>query len=358
MDILFCRVNFSKKYSGIDSKETNLINKFYEEKKGNNPEIYNFQDYNGYCYGYVPIKDGTVNLSSINFKKSDEKIFKNALIIWLCKNENLKKDVVIGWYKDAYCYKYLQKIISYPTLGRDLYFNFKARAKNCFLLPEKERTLSLKLNFKHETNVYVPIKEDETYLKKVIQFINNYNKNYENIVFDESLINSCIKNAPNEPKILIKRAFISMYNFGDYLDALKFFNTALKYKDKLNQKEILDIYYYKGLCLQFLNCFKYAILEFEKLLKNSKQDFDIEKNLVYLYLSNKDYEKGLYYCEKILVKELDNVLKNEIICLKIDCLIGLGEQDKLILELNNLYLSTDDIFLKNYCEKILVNLKN
>lgn len=355
MNFIIFKIGFSKYYNGIEDTSFNIYDKFYQEKKSNNPEIYNFQDYNGYCYGYASLKDGLVNLSNITFKNDASFICNNATIIWVFEKDN--KHYIIGWYKNATLYNFLQRELSYPSIGRDLYYNVKAKSKDCFLLPIENRTFSLNINFKEDTNF--SIVTDENIINKIKDFINNYNDNFINIIVD-NYINSTIENAPNNPISLQRRGSLYLYNENNFLEALKYFNTALLYKDTLKNKEIIDIYYLKALALQFLNNFNNSIIYFEKVIKNIDYDINIIQNLVYLYMYTKNYETTIIYCDKMLQKEArtieNEIILDEIACLKSECYLNLNNIPKSKETLENVKKFTSSENIKNYCEKILNRL--
>ena len=355
MNFIVFKIGFSKYYNGIEDENFNIYDKFYQEKKSNNPEIYNFQDYNGFCYGYASLKDGVVNLSNIEFKNDASVMSDNKTIIWVYEKDN--NFYIVGWYKNATLYNFLQRELSYPSIGRDLYYNVKAKSKDCFLLPVENRTFPLNINFKKDTNFC--ILDDENVINTINNFINNYNDRFINIVV-KNYIDSTIENAPNNPISLQRRGSLYLYNENNFLDALKYFNTALLYKDSLKDKEIIDIYYLKALTLQFLNSFDNAIIYFEKVINSIEYDIDIIKNLIYLHMYTKSYQKSIIYCDKILKNETrkieNELILDEIACLKAECYLNLNKIEKGKEILENIKKITSSENLKNYCKNLLKNI--
>ena len=359
MDILILNIPFCNKYNGIEDNFLNTYDKFFKEKKGAFPEFYNFQDYNGNCYGYVSAKEGIVNLSEINFKNNEDLLFEKILILWVSKNDKNNNYKLIGWYKNAQVFKYLQKKISFPSVGRDLYFNTKASSKDCFLLPLEDRNFLINLNFENNCNILL---KDEKDLSNVLEFINSYKKERFNTIYNKNILNEIIEFAPNNPISLAKRASIFMYNENNFLEAIKFFNSALLYKDSLNKQEILNIKYEKAICLQLLNCFDFAIEEFEKILEIANYNFNICKNLMYLYFITENFEKSINVCNKILENE-PNIVENknileEINCFKAEAYIYLNNFEKAKLILNKVVKHTENEQLKLNCYNILEKIKN
>ena len=359
MTVLLLNIPFYEKYSGIEDNSLNTYDKFFKEKKGNNPEIYNFQDYNGYCYGYISAKDGIVDLSKIKFTNDESLLFENCLVIWVCKNTCENNYKLIGWYKNANVFKYLQKKISYPSVGRDLYFNIKSKSKDAFLLNLTDRNYNIDISFENNSNIVVKNINDKD-ISEIVSFINSYSKPKFNITYTNNLLNKTLEFAPNNPITLSKRASIFMYNENNFLEAIKFFNTALLHKENLNPQEILNIKYEKALCLQMLNCFNFAINEFVEILSLSEYNFNICKNLMYLYFIVEDYENATIMCDKIIENEInseenENIL-NEINCLKAESLIYQDKINEAKILLHNIINATKLLKLKEHCINIINNI--
>ncbi len=321
MNFIIFKINFSKYYNGIETKNLNIYDKFYQEKKSNNPEIYNFQDYNGFCYGYAPLKQGVVNLSKIKFSNDNSTLSDNTLVVWVYEKNN--KNYIVGWYKNATVYKFLQRELSFPSVGRDLYYNTKAKSKDCYLLKEEDRTFTLDIPFEKDTNFYMSTENDILY-PKILSYISSYNKSFANINIKD-IIDIKLENCPNNPILLYKRATIYLYNENNFIEALRYINSALDFKENLSQKELTDLYYIKALCLQFLNAFDYSIIYFEKVISFIKYDLDILRNMIYLYIYINDYKKALSTCDKILNKEnrteISSIYLDEILGIKVDILL-------------------------------------
>lgn len=354
MQLIFFNIPFYKKYSGYEDTSLNKYENFYKEKKGTNPEIYNFQDYNGVCYGYVSIKNGIVDLEKISFKNDSSLLYKNTIIVWVSKKDNMY--TLIGWYKNAKVYKCLQKKVSYPTLGRDLYYNVETKSKNSFLLPFSKRDFELNIPFSNELNIHIE-NMDTPLSKKTLNFIESYKNEFENIIYTKKLIETSIDNPPTNPILLNKRGLIYMYNENNFLEAIKYFNTSLIFKDKLSSNEILTIKYQKALCLQFLNCFNFAVKYFDDILPDYKYNFNLYKNMLYLYFLTNNYTNAILMCNIILENEKissenENIVY-EIKCLKADALINENNIKEAIEILEEVLNKSNTKSLKLRCENIL-----
>ena len=69
--------------------------------------------------------------------KSDS--IDNVTIVWCAFNEK-NKTVIVGWYENATVYRYFQESTVTPLFGIDRIYFTKAKAEDCYLLPEKDRT--------------------------------------------------------------------------------------------------------------------------------------------------------------------------------------------------------------------------
>lgn len=357
MNFIVFKIGFSNYYNGIEDNSLNIYDKFYQEKKSNNPEIYNFQDYNNFCYGYASLKDGVVNLSKLKFQNDSSTLLNNTLVIWVYEKDN--KYFIVGWYKNANIYNFLQRRLSYPSVGRDLYFNVKAKSKDCFLLPLENRNFSINIPFIDNNNFYISDEKDPIYFK-ISQFISTYDGCFINTVINNT-IDDTLKNPPENPQLLYKRGTIYLYNENNFIEALKYFNSALIFKNMLIKKELTDIYYVKAVCLQLLNSFDNCIIYFEKVLKYINYDLNIIKNMIYLYIYNENYKQAIIYCDKILntekINENSKIFLDEITCLKVDCLLYLEDYDLAKNILKNLLKTDLSKNLSIHCKSLLNELE-
>ena len=358
MNFIIFKIGFSNYYNGLEEDDLNIYDKFYQEKKSNNPEIYNFQDYNNFCYGYASLKPGVVNLSKINFKNDSSTLLTNALILWVEEKNN--KYYLVGWYNNATVYNYLQRKLSYPSVGRDLYFNVKAKSSDCYLLPVENRTFCIDINFQDDNNFYLGDDKSSIY-ESVLNFINSYKGDFCNVVL-KNILNDMVQNPPENPISLYKRGIIYLYNESNFLEALKYFNTALLFKDKLNNNEVVDVYYAKAICLQFLNCFDDSLYYFKKVIDIVKYDLNILKNMIYLCIYTEKFDNAIDYCNKILDTENKTleyeIFLDEIKCLKADCYLSLQQHKNALNILNEIANNTKADNLKLYCKNLICEINN
>lgn len=364
MRILFCNVTWMKHYNGINDSDTvgegggSYINK---HKTG--AEIYNFQDYNGFCYGYVSGK-GEIHIERLEDVKENAVEADNVLVVWTAKPSANSDNVIVGWYKNAILYRYEQTAEPCPNVGRDLYYFIKAKASDCFLLPESERKFIVpraselgKGMGMGQSNYWFADSEyaKEKYTPEVISYINNYDNGYVNRVYTKDVLTKVITKedfaADNIYNVndldLISEEGSQLIENADYYKALLYFNTILE------KEENADYYYSRGLALRGLNCFDEAIEAFEKVIDIEGKTEDTLGTLVYLYEITNRNEKVLQVCDELL--KLIDPKQTEVICevysVMSDTYARMGNTQEAIKSLDFIISNTKDKNLQQYSKE-------
>lgn len=303
MYVLFCNIAWMKNYEGVNDidKPKNGGSYVSENEFGN--ECYNFQDYNGKCYGFVMLY-GDMNLE-VHFKgvKRNQDILKDVLVVWVATND-INETRIVGWYKNATVYRQQQYQQAFTNENFDLSYNFVAEAKNCYLLPESERTFPIQRAAQTgrgtglgRSNIwYAESSFAQTILiPKVLEYIENYNGKYANTVFTDEIINEVLEDEE------LSNDFQKLYDMGvkcleqdNRWGALKYFNTA-----KLI-KETPDLLFYIAYTLKSLCCLNRAILIYDKLRQFEENKVDILQGLIECYDLMGDREKTIKYCNELI----------------------------------------------------------
>lgn len=358
MKVIIFNIENRKYYNGIESDGIDTLDKFYQEKKSNNPDIYNFQDYNGFCYGYASLSTGVVNLSELAFSGNASLFSDNSLVIFVSQSENTNSNefFIVGWYKKAFVYNFLQRQVSYPSVGRDLYYNMTALAENCFLVPFENRNSSFDIDFDEDKNFKVIDVINPLY-GDLFRYIENYDGEFSNVVLTDEKLAETLENPPENPISLFKKGYILLYKEENFLEAIKYFNTALLFKDKLDEKAEADVHYFKAMAFQSLHRFSNFREEFEIVLKYAKYDLTILKILVYLNMISEDFDKAVECCDKIIEVEKNDesakIFLEELKCVKSECLIKLNKQREAISLLKEIIDSTEIEPIKKQCRDVL-----
>nr|WP_303777130.1 DUF3883 domain-containing protein [Bacteroides intestinalis] len=141
MRILFANIGWMIHYQG--NSTIDMITGGGSYKNDDKHEAYNFQDLNGFCYGYVqPVRWGTINLKKIDSTIADsDSSLDNVLVIWTARRPDIGGTYVIGWYKNATVYKNWQEIKAKERC--DYNYNIVAKSKDCTLLSVDDRCFEI-----------------------------------------------------------------------------------------------------------------------------------------------------------------------------------------------------------------------
>lgn len=200
--ILFCNIAWMKYYKGVNEDDIPINGGEWVKKNKYAHEAYNFRSikFEGedieYCLGFVETKstngkDGNqlhiekiVNVRELENTESIE----DVIVVWCAKSDCVDYTSVVGWYNNATVYRSYQ--VAHDE-EEEQYYNIIAKVENCVLLPSNvrhRRTLwyvprtgkknSPSYGF-GQANVWFPNKfsdnsNSNTYLKKIINQINNY----------------------------------------------------------------------------------------------------------------------------------------------------------------------------------------
>ena len=206
MRLLFCNITWLDYYKGIyQGVDEPKGGGNYIKKTGNAHEKYNFEvveidNASGeYCLGFVETKTTKVKKNQLHIEKINEcELLENEdqvediLVIYCAKHPAHNFTTVVGWYKYATVYRYYQEMgfASNASDETDLYmqgYNALAKAKDCVLLPRRERSLYSKWSVPRrasgaaygfgQSNVWYANEENdllERFIKNLVTQINNY----------------------------------------------------------------------------------------------------------------------------------------------------------------------------------------
>ncbi|MCB2309709.1 hypothetical protein LGL55_01085 [Clostridium tagluense] len=302
MRIIFCNVTWLKNYIGVS--EDNKLSKISGgEKDGNNEvyESYNFQDYNGKCYGYVSNRGGSLHLERFEKATVNDDSVDNVLVIWVAKQAKTGKNVIVGWYKNATLHKYSQEFYPYGGIGRDLYFSMEARSKECFLLPESERAFEIPRSIIVEKDMgmekpniwYAESGYAKTmFIPKVLEFMQSYKGGFINSVYSEEVLQKTL-NISLEYQPLIDKGE-ELISKEDFYNALLYYNTARKINDTV------DALFGVAESLIGLNMFSRAIIAFEGVINMEGDKADSLYYLQCLYMNTDQFIKAVKICDRML----------------------------------------------------------
>lgn len=357
-------------YNGIENGDDVTFGGEYVKRNRSGGEIFNFQDYNGYCYGYVSAINGTVKVERIDdIGENDDKI-ENVLVVWTAKLSKDIKNVIVGWYRNATVYRNEHSQEQFPGLGRRLLYCCKAKSEDTILLPMSERKFIIERAKDKGTgmglgqsNVWFADSDygRKTFIPQLVDYINSYTGERINRVLNMGAINvilsdevAGIEDVPDEKKAeVLSEKGSDFMEAGDYYRALTFYRTSLKYDTKNYGANIpikiqSDIYYNIGNALRALHCFDESIKYFEKVVELEGDSEEILGLLIYLYQAAEMDDEALGVANKLLnlVDSSDVAKMSSIYAVISDVNVRLNNLGEAINALDEIIKITTDKDLK------------
>lgn len=312
MTILFSQIQWLEYYNGEEKENLSSVDENI---------AYNFQDYNGFCYG------GMNDLPKINTDKLED-----VTVVFIAKDQYEEQPVVVGWYQHATIYANEQVEHDKYAIGRELRYFAKAESKNCVLLDTEDRNLVISPNAKN----------DPVFLSGLLDYIDANSQNYVNLRYTEEAISRVIKDPGLNYEELMEAGDDAVEE-EDYYRALIFYNTAFQ-----KQKNI-DAIFNIAAMLESLFCFDQAIQVFEKLRELEGNEPDTLDNLLNLYMQTKRYQEALKICHlsvKIAQEDEDTEEICSLLCVEADAYVGLGEKEKALRCLDFIMEHSHDDLMK------------
>lgn len=316
MKIVFINVPWMKYYSGEGDEEVVV------------PYCgYNFQNVNGYYYGYGKGME-ELPISQFEGASSEDDHIDDVTVVWTAYNRR-GENKVIGWYKHATLYQKMKQELSLDSERTIFKYNIKAPAKEALLLPVEFRLLDVK---PMEEGIF--FEKDENVIRDIAMYIHNYQDDQMNFVFKEKDL---------EGKSILNYAEYEMYfeKADEFLQkdlygkAVRCFNKAIEMEPELAvgyeckgtiflslkmYNEALEIYrrvlelepdnegatYCMGLLYGLLGQYEESLPYYNSYLKKRKSDANAlaERSVVYYHLNKmEEAQKDL---KRAISNERDN----------------------------------------------------
>ena len=198
MRILFCKISSMKYYKGACALDVPMYGGKFVEENGYGHEEFNFRpiDMEGEaeqeCVGFVEPKSNRGTRNTLHIEKIEvgeamrrEPLVDDVLVIW-CAKRDYGDITVVGWYKHATVWRDLQgwTIMFEDGTEEDRYYNVRAKASDCTLLPSGEHNRAIwSIPSAKRTGVYgfgqsmvwYPTEpEAENYLTRLLKNIESY----------------------------------------------------------------------------------------------------------------------------------------------------------------------------------------
>lgn len=303
MKILFCNIAWMKYYSGIRDDDIPYNGGKYVDINKEGGEIYNFQDFNGNCYGYVMLYGNMALEKHFENVSSNQAYIDDVLVIWVATNKN-KETRIVGWYKNARVYRESQFEEAFTNWEYNLDYSIKASAKDCYLLDEKDRNFAMPRAAEHgvgkglgRSNIWYAESDyaRNDLIPRVIKYIEDYDGEFINLVVTDELLEQTINN--DELKMTYSELMEKGNEFwdkGNDIEALKYYNTARAIN------ETSDVMANIGRSMMGLLSFDRARIILENLLELEGEKKDILIELILIYDLTREHEKTIFYIKKIM----------------------------------------------------------
>lgn len=217
--LLFANIGWMIHYNGLSASDTiSGGGSFHDDGK---LEVYNFQNLNGWCYGYVQ----TVHFSPVNLLRIDPMVDSRAdrindvLVIWTARRPDAGGTYIVGWYKHATVFRTYQDS---KAKERNKYrYNIRAKAEDCTLLGVDNRTIAIpraphgQEGGMGQSNIWYAdknIASIKKFRKDVIEYV--YNSSYQSFNHKQLVINPESKKLVEETAVSIVR---EAYQNKDYV---------------------------------------------------------------------------------------------------------------------------------------------
>lgn len=381
MRIIFFNITGMEFYNGIENgDEVSSFGGEYVKRNRIGGEIYNFQDYNGFCYGFVNTKSGTIKIERIDDLREDDDSIDDVLVIWTAKHSQSEKNVIVGWYKNATVFKYEQYAGAFPNVGRDIYYYCLAKADNCFLLPIENRDFIIerakdkgKGKGMGQANIWFADSDygKNEFVPTVVEYVMNYNGLRINTVFNDETLQVVLNEKEaglgkfSDSQIIdaLTDKGRDLLEIGDYYRALAYFNTSLKkstedFKSNLPVDIESNAYYNIGLSLMGLNCFNKSIECFEKVLQLEGDSEDVLGRLIYLYEIKNMNKEALSTSAKLLKMFDDSEIEKicEAYGVIADTYTRMGQIENAVIALDEIISRSQINDVKEHAKSVKYNI--
>jgi len=299
--MIICNIAWMRDYNGITHGD---IPRYYEKTVNSLDwpgEIYNFQEFNGNCYGYME-QYGNMEIERYfsEFFDSRNKV-KGFTIVW-CSVDSENKTKIVGWYNNAILHRNHRYVVDFfPEATDENGYNAMASIDDCYLIPEEKRsfiidevlTMEELLKLKN-TNIWY---EDEKNRYKTLNKIKEYIESYDGDFSKEGNFNRFLE---TKAYLSGEDTYEELYKIGmqflhiDSMEAIKYFNSAR------DIRQTSEVAFNTGVCLQNINCFDKAIEFYVESLGMHQGRIEVLFHILICYAKKGDAENTVELSKKII----------------------------------------------------------
>ena len=348
MKILFCNITYLKNYTGITNEDTTNKGGSWVEKNKDAHEQWNFLNQNGYCYGFVMNKGEQFAIERIDKDYSKAAEIEDVTIVWcaLKKNQSnkIEETVIVGWYEHATVCRNFQDSIVTPLSGIDRMYFCRAKAEDCYLLPETSRTFKIdrasqagkgkgfgQQNYWYAESAYAR----ETLIPSVIDFLEANKQRRINLVQSNFEEPENIDVPLSDEEVALAN---NLFDSKNYYEFLPYGYRAFRFEEKA------DYAFYIADALCALHQYDTAIKWYQKVTEIEGKTWDIDSIFPYLYLQCEKYEESIRSAQALFAypEASKPEIKHEIYSILSDNYYNLGNIKGAISYLDKILAESKD----------------
>ena len=322
--IIFCDIAWMKEYKGTTKDDIPRNGGKFVKENNDCCESTNFLDLNHQCYGFVENRGQTIHIEKLDEKCKNKNSIDGVIVVWVATDGISCK--IVGWYKNATIYRYYENTIA-PVINYEyLQYYIKADAKDCYLIPERDRNFVVPraskkgkgkgLGQRHIWYADSSYAQNE-FIPKVLAYIKNYKGRFVDVKIKKSDLEKIAEDKGLNVDQLIDK--LEGYHKRP-VEAIKYINLAIK------KERSFKTLYERGRYLTYLGAYDEAIAQYKSLLSEDKDNIDCLCELMDCCFYTERFSSAIQYGKRILDLLEDGEFKYEIMVYLIE-LYALDYQD-------------------------------
>ncbi len=355
MKILFCNITYMNQYVGNIEEDIPQGGGAWVKKHKDAHEKWNFLNVNGQCFGFVMNKGDQFHIERLEGVSRQEAQTEDVTVVWCAlkpSDEGTKETVIVGWYEHAQVYRYYQNSFRSP-FGLDRDYFVTAKAEDCYLLPETERTFTIsrasadgKGKGFGQSNVWYAGSDyaKENIVPEVMAYLQASRSHRINRIDADYLAPADISVPLSEKENELADEY---YRDSEYMKFL-----PLGYRAYSNDPTG-DNAFYLAVAMKELHQYQKAIEWFAKVIELEGDSWDSTSNLPYLYMECKQYDKAIEVANKLLsfTEATESAVKHEIYGILADNHFNIGNIVEAISWLDKIIAESTDQELVAYTKQ-------
>ncbi|MGL4737959.1 MAG: tetratricopeptide repeat protein [Cellulosilyticaceae bacterium] len=249
---------------------------------------YNFQNVNGFYYGYGQGLD-EIAIEQIEGVTSEDQQVDDVTVVWLAPNKD-DQTYIVGWYKNATIYRHSKSELTLDSERMERTYSIVAPAEKAILLPMEERRFAVE-----DVEPPIMMTMDRAKASELAAYIHNYAGDQMNVVLTQKHLEGVLSiNMDYERYFHKADEFLAK---DAYAKAIRCFNKAIAEEPE----ETLG-YECKASILLSLKMYDQARALYEKVIALDPDNDLAHYCLGLLHGLAKDYDKSEAYYNEYLTR--------------------------------------------------------